>query len=500
MAQSKSNQVKFGMRANTQYPQPSFNTKTTTPAMNITPATVKAPLDVQGTINRFSLNGPQSMAPQPAPSATPSNTTYTPPVTTGMNRDTQLNNIRTQALGIQSQLNNGLTPSPVKEKTKDVTPFAGILKSLLGASNATRDQQRARKEMERIAAGNKAIADNARATSEKYGEEIARVGKLGAGAVAGNLSTGTNVVGSGNAAIASQSASQRMNALAQGLDAELKGTAQQLTGQEQTAQAFNPSLQATLTQQQQQITGLNAAGGLAQPLQVPYSSGLFNPTTGEQAGGGFGGWAGYTTAQQAQSLIEQFPDAGVQYNPQLSPEQNLQMIQQALGGSPSYQRGTFGVAGANSYIGGAQLGAAGTLTGQVAQIQTLGGAADANFNLMLDIMNRGGINDLNQPILNQLQQGLTRGLTSNEDVVAFRSALQTVRSQYASILGGGTPTDATQAMAAEKIPDTVSLAALQEVERTMKTMVSNTVASYNQQIGSYSQQGGFGGNSFAEQW
>jgi hypothetical protein len=48
-------------------------------------------------------------------------------------------------------------------------------------------------------------------------------------------------------------------------------------------------------------------------------------------------------------------------------------------------------------------------------------------------------------------------------------------------------------MAAEKIPDTVSLGALQEVERTMKTMVNNTVASYNQQIGAYSNQGGNGG-------
>jgi hypothetical protein len=100
---------------------------------------------------------------------------------------------------------------------------------------------------------------------------------------------------------------------------------------------------------------------------------------------------------------------------------------------------------------------------------------------------------MNQPVLNQLQQGLSRGLTSNEDLVAFRSALQTVRSQYASILGGGTPTDATQAMAAEKIPDTVSLGALQEVERTMKALTSNTISGYNQQIGAYSNQGGTGG-------
>jgi hypothetical protein len=402
---------------------------------------------------------------------------------------------------IQSGINNlraqenaaAATPARTVKTSKDTT-FRGILDSLLGASRPTNEQERTRQEMERIAAGNKSIMDNARATSEKYGQEIARVGQLGAGAVAGNLSTGTNVVGSGNAAIASQSASQRMQALGQGLEAELKGSAQQLTGQEQMAQAMRPSLEASLTQQQQQLSGLGNAAGLAAPMNIPYSAGGFDPLTGQQIAGGLGGYAGYNAAQQAFDLTGQYPDAGVQFDPNLSPQENLQRIQQAIsGGSPTYQRGTFGAAGANSYIGGAQLGAAGALTGQVAQLQTQGAAADANFNLMLDIMKRGQINDFNQPVLNQLQQGLSRGLTSNEDVVAFRSGLQTVRSQYAAILGGGTPTDATQAMAAEKIPDTVSLGALQEVEQTMRAMVNNTVAAYNQQIGSYSNQGGTGG-------
>ncbi len=424
-------------------------------------------------------------------------------------RDSQITGIQNGVAGVQGLLDQrkaadaaskskGTTGS-TNTGTSNDTSLKGILSSIMGASRATKEQERTRREMENIARGNQAIGDAARATSQKYGQEIARVGALGAGAVAGNLSTGTNVVGSGNAAIASQSASSRMNALAQGLDAELKGSAQQLTGQDQMANAFNPSLQASLTQQSQQLSGLGTAGGLASPLSIPYSAGGFDPVTGQQIAGGLGGYAGYNAAQQAFDLTGQYPDAGVQYDPNLSPQENLQRIQQAIGGSASYQRGTFGTAGANSYIGAQQLGAAGNLTGQVAQIQTMGAAADSNFNLMLDILKRGGINDFNQPVLNQLQQGLSRGLTSNEDVVAFRSGLQTVRSQYAAILGGGTPTDATQAMAAEKIPDTVSLGALQEVERTMKTMVNNTVAAYNQQIGAYSNQGG-GGNSFAEQW
>jgi hypothetical protein len=375
--------------------------------------------------------------------------------------------------------------------------FKGILNSLLGASKPTDEQNRARKEMERIAAGNKAIADEAKRTSDMYGQEIARVGDLKAGAVAGNLSTGSQVVGSGNANLAANAATTRMDALAAAQKAALEGTAQQLTGQEQQANAFKPSLEASLIQQQQQIGGLGSAGGLAAPLNIPYSAGGFDPITGQQIAGGLGGYAGYNAAQQAFDLTGQYPDAGVQYDPNLSPQENLQRIQQALGGSASYQRGTFGAAGANSYIGGAQLGAAGALTGQAAQIQTQGAAADANFNLMLDIMKRGQINDLNQPALNQLVQSVSRGLASDTDVVAFRSALQTVRSQYAAILGGGSPTDATQAMAAEKIPDTVSLGALQEVEKTMRSMVSNTVAAYNQTIGAYSGGGSGGGGDWS---
>lgn len=544
MAQIKSNEVKFGVKTNPRLPTSRFGTQTTTPQMRGT-------VDIMGATRgardatpfiQSMIPGPQSRVPSAAAQFMPSygalglsaglgnnvpqpsslnsrSTTASSPATTvnntqppaqqapaptsrGSNIGSQLENIRNQAMGIQDMLNqrNQAATQPTPANQPGVT-FPGILSSLLGASTPTKEQERTRKEMERIANENRSIAENAARLSEQYGSEIARVGQLGAGAVAGNLSTGTNVVGSGNAAIASQSASQRMNALAQAQEAALKGTAQQLTAQEQTAQAFQPSLAAALTQQQQQITGLGNAAGLAAPMQIPYSAGGFDPITGQQIAGGFGGWAGYTTAEQVQNLISQYPDSGVQYDPNLTPQQNLQNVQSAISGSPSYQRGTFGAAGASSYIGGQQLGAAGQLTQQVAQLATIGNAADTNFNLMLDILDRGGINDLNQPILNQLQQGISRGLTSDADLVAFRSALQTVRSQYASILGGGQPTDATQMMAAEKIPDTVSAAALQEVERTMKAMINNTVASYNQQISAYSGGGGMGGgNPFAEQW
>jgi len=522
MAQIKNNQVKFGVNLKPSLPNPSFKTQTTTsksqlgqaqgmtfPAMSalgVTPKLSKGttPL-VPGTNNYTptSIQALTSVRPQtttPQPNISPSTPQNGQTTGSAVNNTQQSIGSMTQQNGVNSRGGIDKPNNPNQTSNQGNDTFAGILNTLLGKSNPTKEQERARKEMERIAAGNKEIGDNAAAISKQYGDEIARVGGLKAGAVAGNLSTGSNVVGSGNANLASISATTRMQALSDAQDAALKGTAQQLTGQEQQANAFNPSLQASLTQQQQGIQGVSNAANYAQPVQVPYSNQFIDPRSGQSAGGaGLGGYAGYNAAQQAIELTGQYPDAGVQYDANLSPEQNLARIQQAIQGSANYQRGTFGAAGASSYIGGQQLGAAGSLTGEVAKIQTMGAAADSNFNLMLDILKRGGINDMNQPVLNQLQQGLSRGLTSNQDVVAFRSGLQTVRSQYAAILGGGTPTDATQAMAAEKIPDTVSLAALQEVERTMKTMVNNTVASYNQQIGAYSQQGG-SGNSFAEQW
>ena len=67
--------------------------------------------------------------------------------------------------------------------------------------------------MESQALKGEQIGNRAAEISDMYGSEIARVGRLGAGAVAGAQSTGTDVVGRGNAAIASQSASNRISAL-----------------------------------------------------------------------------------------------------------------------------------------------------------------------------------------------------------------------------------------------------------------------------------------------
>jgi hypothetical protein len=243
-----------------------------------------------------------------------------------------------------------------------------------------------------------------------------------------------------------------MNALAAGQEAALKGTAQQLTGQEQMANAFNPSLQATLAQQQQKITGLGTAGSLASPMALPYSAGGFDPQTGQQIAGGLGGYAGYNSAQQAFDLTGQYPDAGVQYDPNLSPQQNLQRIQQAIsGGSNAYSRDVFGVPGQSSFAGASTALTARTGYDQSFQayqdIQKQKSYAENIANQLSGVMEKYKINEQNFRKGNDVTNYLRRQF-GDEGVVAYQAALTEAQRAYSSLLtiGGGTiPTEATAA-------------------------------------------------------
>jgi hypothetical protein len=370
----------------------------------------------------------------------------------------QLDGIRNGIAGAQSLLDQRKAAEAAQSKTggKNVASdgtvtFKGILSSLLGASNPTKEQNRARKEMERIAAGNKAIADEAKRTSDMYGQEIARVGNLKAGAVAGNLSTGSQVVGSGNANLAANAATTRMDALAAAQKAALEGTAQQLTGQEQQANAFKPSLDAALTQQQQQIGGIGTAGGLAAPLNIPYSAGGFDPITGQQIAGGLGGYAGYNAAQQAFDLTGQYPDAGVQYDPNLSPQENLQRIQQAISSSNSYSKDVFGVPGQSSFAGASTAQTARSGYDQSFQtyqeINKQKSYADIVAGQLSTVMSQYGIGANDVRKLNEVNNYIERQFGS-EGQSAFQTALAEAQRAYSSLLtiGGGTvPTEATAA-------------------------------------------------------
>lgn len=470
MAQIKNNQVKFGVNVKPTFANPSFRTQTTTPmsqlgqsqgmtfpsmgALGVTPKLSKSPTPLVPGTNNYTPTSIQALGGNSRPGVLagganqPNISTATPQ--NGQTAGPAINNTQ-QSIGVQQNGINsrgGIDKPNNPNQTSSDTTFRGILDTLLGKSNPTNEQERARREMERISAGNKAIGDNAAAISQRYGDEIARVGGLKAGAVAGNLSTGTNVVGSGNAAIASQSASARMQSLAEAQQAALKGTEQQLTAQEQQANAFNPSLQASLTQQQLGLSGVGTAAGLAAPSVAPYGQTSFNPLTPGFAGGNM------DPQTQASNIAQQLMSG------QLTYDQAIEAMGYAGTAGTNFLNQALSSMGANPLALQAQGTAAqtnlqttGTATTGIARAgleettrnyNQLIGAADAahrqaaNVNNILD---KTGLNDVSSTDYNKALNNLQRRFSST-DFAALQTALNEAQIMYTNLLstGGGTPT------------------------------------------------------------
>lgn len=208
------------------------------------------------------------------------------------------------------------------------------------------------------AGGNTAIGQNAAQLAQNYGAQIADVGRQGANMQAGDLTTGTNVVGEGNAAVAANSASQRMNALAAAESAALQGTGQQLTAQNQMQ------------------TGVLGALGQATQLQSsPYGTPQVNVATGQTYSGGqpIGSGSGgaiqpndpaYSALQQyaqmaASGQISAIPSAWTS-NPVINAQIN-QMAQQI---NPSYSPITSAAQGAATSSNVQTAGTAGVTANQ----------------------------------------------------------------------------------------------------------------------------------------
>jgi len=372
--------------------------------------------------------------------------------------------------------------------TNPSTGYAGYVGQIGNAANASDAQRKLQQQLQNESMANKQIGENARNIADQYSGEIARIGKLGAGAVAGDMSTGSNVVGSGNAAIASQSASSRMQALGNAEQAALQGTGQQLTGQAQAQSGLNQALGSANTQQQLQISGLGTAAGYAQPSPAAYGQSVFNPLTRQYEGNS--GLPPETMAQYAQmaangqysaipSSITSNPVLSAQLNAaaqQINPAYNP-IASQAQGATQASNIQTLGTAGASSAAG---------LTQQMSQLQSSANGAEANFNLLTNIAQQGGVNNFDQPALNQIEQNVKKGLIGDDAVIQFRSIIQTVRSQYASIIGGGTPSVEALQEAQQIIPDNVSINSLKNLGVNLRADAQNRIAGIQQQISSLS--------------
>lgn len=374
-----------------------------------------------------------------------------------------LDSLRKSLEGVQGGLIN-------LQKEREQTSFRPLVEGIRSASTPSDTQTGLVSSLTRVGQENKDIAENARKISAQYGEEIARLGGLEAGARTGIGLTAPVAMGRGN--LAAQSASDRITSLSQAQQAALAGTGQQLTAQAQQANALNAALSGSNVQQQQQLGGLGAAAGFAAPQFAQPGQAAYNPL---DPGASIGSLTPAIIEQYAQMMATNQGGAipsTITGNPVL----NAQVIARAKQINPNF----------NPTIAGAQMSAIGGLVDQTAQLQAQAQGADANFQLLLNIAQQGGVNQSNVPILNTLQQNVNRGLTSQEAVANFQSILQTVRSQYASIIGGGTVTVESLNEAKSIIPDDVSLSALISLSKNLESDAQNRIQGLNNQISSLS--------------
>jgi hypothetical protein len=487
-------------------------TSTTTPPSPVTRGSIPY---------QIPQNQPAAAAPSKAatPAATPG--LVSRPSNSNANTIKLLDEIKNRATALRDNGSPAAKNAEETEKTKaklDNTPvetkkglFPDVLSSLRTASNPNAMQQANLQKLMDAAAGNKDIADEAARISRQYGDEIARVGGLGAGAVAGAQSTGTSIVGAGNAAIASQSASARMSALSQAQQAALAGTAQQLQGQQQTAGAYGQALSGANVQQGQQITGLTNTAQFAQPVQIAPGSTLASPVTGEQVAGGLGGYADYRTAEQVMSLISQYPDVNYVYDQTKTPQQNLQQLQQAIQSSPVYQRSVYGVPGQNSIAGAtavqtAQSGYQGAYQEYNDLLTRKSNAEQLSQNLSA-VMQQYGINPTEARFANAKIKDLRRQFNA-EGQAAFDTALKELQAAYSNLLitgGGLTPTEAsaTETLINPDADLNAIMASINQLKLAGETRVrvaGDKVTTYANQLPGPTANTSAGGNIFAESW
>lgn len=264
------------------------------------------------------------------------------------------------------------------------------------------------------------------------------------------------------------------------------------------------------------IEGAKALVDATKPMDVSPGSSLVSPATGDVAYGGAGAYSDYQAQQTYFNLAQNFPDAMIPgYNPSLSAQQNLQNAQTLAAASPSFaSRNLIQVtdpAGGIYFVQKNQLQtnpdgsysflpsgtAAGLGADKASLVEQQGfldstqralNTLDANFNLIADpkngLMKRAGINSVDSPIINELNNKFKAGVIGDGDVAAYRSALTTLRAEAAQVLArGGAVTDTVRREADELVPENLSLKQLRKVVEQIKAEGSNVVKEAQAQIG-----------------
>lgn len=381
----------------------------------------------------------------------------------------------------QQQPVKGLFPSV----SSSIPSYSGIVANLNNAATPNAVQTGLVKNLSDTATGNKEIGDNAAKIAADYGARIAQVGNLGAGAVAGDLSTGTNIVGSGNAAIASQSASQRISALSAAEDAALQGTGQQLTGQAQQASAQNAALGGANTEQGQTLSGLSSAAGFAQPQTADYGKTVFNPLTGQYENGG----SNLDPQTQAGSFAQKVMSGQMTY------DQAVSSMGYAGNAGKTFLDNAITGAGGNPL----QLQASGATTQnvistqgqQIAQYQS---ALQQGKNLqtqLSDLITTFGLNPADLNAANAGLQKIAQNISSPQYKI-LQNYVNDIANTYAQVLTppGGAQTDTSRSIASSMLDATAKgtsiLTVMQSLDQAAHAKIAgvSTVGQNNSSGGS----------------
>ncbi len=376
------------------------------------------------------------------------------------------------------------------------SPFQNTFQGLIDASRASHTQEKILDELRQTASGNAEIGNRALETSKMYGDQIAKVGNLGAGAVAGDLSTGSNIVGSGNAAIASQSASSRMEALANAQNAALQGTQQQLTGQGQQANALNQALTGANTQQSQRISGLSSAASYAQPSPAGYGQTVFDPLTGSY-GGGQGNLDPQTTANQ---LAQQVKSGQMTY------EQAVSSLGYAGGAGQQFLNNALG-GGFNAPQSTANIQGQANVVGNLPAMQSADIAAEGVKNKINTYLQQNtGLNVSDLAVGNKLQQWIEGKQLTDPKYQTLFNYLNEYTNTLAPILGvGGDPTNLKTEIAQSFINAAASGQSISEVLENMQSLSRGKIQDLRSGatgggVVSSPQAGGGNTGGYAETW
>ncbi len=358
-------------------------------------------------------------------------------------------NTTTPSGAVVNATTGGLVTPPAGANTQNNGVASGLLNNLTTAAN-----------------NNTAIGQKAADISSQYGAKIAEVGQQGANNVAGDLSTGTTPVGGGNAAIATQSASARMSALAAGQTAALQGTGQQLTG--------NSQLQSGLS---------TALGAATEQVQAPYGTPLFNPATGTFTNSA-GGAMDFTTAMQtyAQGLANNsIPYSSIPSQITGNPVLNAQLLQLA---------GQQGGGGTGSFNLNSTLGTQASqqqIAAQIPQWQAANTAAKGIENTITSYLSSNpGLNPSDLAAANSIQQWLQGKQLTDPKYQTLFNYLNEYTNTLAPILGvGGDTTNLKTEIAQSFVNGRASGASIKEVLGNISALADRKIQDY--------QSGGTGG-------